>query len=102
MWIVSAGSLKMALVVSMRHVCARQKISLQIYNTLSFPLLCREQNEKFTDLENEFRIIAYDCPRIQNGIMQQKPREATILGKTGMEYKGVLNAGIDSIFKSKA
>lgn len=74
--------------------------SLQIYNTLSFPLLCREQNEKFTDLENEFRIIAYDCPRIQNGIMQQKPREATILGKTGMEYKGVLNAGIDSIFKS--
>ena len=44
-------------------------MSLQIYNTLSFALLCREQDEKFTDIENEFRIIAYDCPRIQNGIM---------------------------------
>lgn len=35
-------------------------MSLQIYNTLSFALLCREQDEKFTDIENEFRIIAYD------------------------------------------
>ena len=38
-------------------------MSLPIYNTLSFALLCREQDEKFTDIENEFRIIAYDCPR---------------------------------------
>lgn len=74
-------------------------IPLQIYNTLSFALLCREQNEKFTDIENEFRIIAYDCPRIQNGIMKQIPREVTILGKTGIEYKGVLNAGIDPVLK---
>ena len=66
-------------------------MSLQIYNTLSFALLSREQDEKFTDIENEFRIIAYDCPRIQNGIMKQIPREVTILGKTGIEYKGVLN-----------
>lgn len=75
-------------------------MSLQIYNTLSFALLCREQDEKFTDIENEFRIIAYDCPRIQNGIMKQIPREVTILGKTGIEYKGVLNAGIDTVLSS--
>ncbi len=75
-------------------------LSLQIYNTLSFPLLCREQDEKFTDIENELRIIAYDCPRIQNGLIKQKPREVTILGKSGIEYKGVLDAGIDAILKS--
>lgn len=74
--------------------------SLQIYNTLAFALLCREQDEKFTDIENEFRIIAYDCPRIQNGIMRQVPREVTILGKTGIEYKGILNAGVNPILKS--
>lgn len=75
-------------------------MSLQIYNTLSFPLLCREQNEKFTDIENEFRIIAYDCPRIQNGKMKQIPREVTILGKNGIEYKGILNAGEEPVLKS--
>lgn len=75
-------------------------ISLQIYNTLAFPLLCREQDERFTDLENEFRIIAYDCPRIQNGGMQQKPREVTISGKTGTQYRGILNAGLDCVLKS--
>jgi len=75
-------------------------LSLQIYNTLSFALLCREQDGKFTDIENEFRIIAYDCPRIQNGLMKQIPREVTILGKTGIEYKGVLDAGIDTVLKS--
>lgn len=74
--------------------------SLQIYNTLSFALLCREQDEKFTDIENEFRIIAYDCPRIQRGIMEQIPRKVTIFGKNGVEYKGELNAGEDSILKS--
>lgn len=74
--------------------------SLQIYNTLSFPLLCREQDEKFTDIENEFRIIAYDCPRIQDGLLKQIPRKVTILGKTGTEYEGVLNAGIDPVLKS--
>lgn len=75
-------------------------MSLQIYNTLAFALLCREQNEKFTDIENEFRIIAYDCPRIQNGMMKQIPREVKILGKTGIEYKGELNAGIEPVLKS--
>lgn len=75
-------------------------LSLQIYNTLSFPLLCREKDEKFTDIENEFRIIAYDCPRMQKGLMKQKPRKVTILGKSGIEYKGVLDAGIDAILKS--
>jgi len=74
--------------------------SLQIYNTLSFALLCREQNEKFTDIENEFRIIAYDCPKIENGIMKQIPREVTISGKSGIKYKGVLTAGENSVFKS--
>lgn len=73
--------------------------SLQIYNTLSFALLCREQDEIFTDIENEFRIIAYDCPKIQNGIMTQIPREVTIVGKSG-KYNGVLKAGIDSVFKN--
>lgn len=75
-------------------------MSIQIYNTLAFALLCREQNEKFTDIENEFRIIAYDCPRIENGMMKQIPREVKLLGKTGVEYKGELNAGIDPVLKS--
>ena len=75
-------------------------LPLQIYNTLSFPLLCREQDEKFTDIENEFRIIAYDCPRIQNGKIKQIPREVTIMGKTGIEYKGILNAGENPVLES--
>lgn len=75
-------------------------IPLQIYNTLSFALLCREQDEKFTDIENEFRIIAYDCPRIQNGTRMQIPREVTLFGKTGTKYKGVLHAGSNSVLKS--
>lgn len=75
-------------------------IPLQIYNTLAFALLCREQDGKFTDIENEFRIIAYDCPRIQNGEMQQKPREVTISGKNGIKYRGILNAGLDCVLKS--
>ena len=73
---------------------------LRIYNTLSFALLCREQDDKFTDIENEFRIIAYDCPRIQNGQLQQMQRMATISGASGFSYKGVLAAGVDSVFKS--
>lgn len=75
-------------------------LPLRIYNTLSFPLLCREQDERFTDIENEFRIIAYDCPRVENGSLTQIPREATILGKTGIQYSGVLGAGKDPTFKS--
>lgn len=73
---------------------------LRVYNTLAFPLLCREQDEKYTDIENEFRIIAYDCPRIRNGVMEQVTRNVTIKGKSGVEYKGVLEAGRDVVLKS--
>lgn len=75
-------------------------MSLNIYNTLSFSLLCREQDEKFTDIENEFRIIAYDCPRIENGVMRQLPREAVISGESGVKYKGILKANENTFFKS--
>jgi hypothetical protein len=73
---------------------------LRLYNTLAFALLCREKDDKFTDIENEFRIIAYDCPRIVNGRIQQAPRPAVLTGQTGMKYKGVLTAGMDSMFES--
>lgn len=75
-------------------------LSLNIYNTLAFPLLCREKNEKFTDIENEFRIIAYDCPEMENGNLVQTTRKAVICGKTGIKYNGILNAGENSIFHS--
>jgi hypothetical protein len=73
-------------------------IPLQIYSTLSLPLLCREKSEKYTDIENEFRIIAYDCPRIQNGIIKQKSKEVTLTGKSGIKYRGELCAGKDTEF----
>ena len=72
--------------------------AVQIYNTLSFPLLCREMDEKFRDIENEFRIIAYDCPKIMNGIRQQISRMTSISGKSGNKYKGILKPGQDSMF----
>lgn len=75
-------------------------LSLNIYNTLSFPLLCREQDGKYTDIENEFRIIAYDCPRINDGVMNQIPREAVLRGKTGSRYVGTLCAGQNTTFES--
>lgn len=73
---------------------------LKIYNTIFFPLLCREKDDKFTDIENEFRIIAYDCPRIEDGAMKQLPRETTIIQKSGAHYLGTLVAGNDTIFTS--
>lgn len=76
--------------------------SLKVYNTLTFPLLCREQDEKFTDIENEFRIIAYDCPRVVNGLLTQLPRNAMIYGKSGVTYKGTLEAWINTEFKSNS
>lgn len=76
------------------------KIPLQIYNTVAFPLLCREQDDKFTDIENEFRILAYDCPRIKDGRMSQSSRKATLTGKSGAEYYGILMAGEDTFFES--
>lgn len=73
---------------------------VQIYNTLFFPLLCREQDEKYTDIENEFRIIAYDCPKFENCIRKQIDRKANIIGGTRSIYTGVLKAGRNTIFKS--
>lgn len=75
-------------------------MSLQIYNTLSFALLCREKKGKFSDIENEFRIIAYDCPRIIKKKMEQMPREIVISGKIGVRYNGTLKAGEDTAFTS--
>lgn len=75
-------------------------MSIEIYNTLSFALLCREQKGKFTDIENEFRIIAYDCPRIIKGEMKQTPRKATITTENTTQYSGILKAGENTIFKS--
>ncbi len=75
-------------------------LSLQIYNTLAFALLCREKTDKFTDIENEFRIITYDCPWIQNGIMKQLPRNVMLTGGSGVKYRGVLHAGTEPVLKS--
>lgn len=71
---------------------------LNIYNTLSFPLVYREVDDKITDIENEFRIIAYDCPRIVNGMRKQISRKAFISTQSGNKYKGILNPGQDSMF----
>lgn len=70
-----------------------------IYNTLAFSLLHREQDEKFTDIENEFRIIAYDCPRVKNGKLIQIPRETMIYGTYGMTYKEDVAAVKESFSK---
>lgn len=75
-------------------------IPLQIYNTLSFPLFYREQDEHYTDIENEFRIFTYDCPIIEEEKCIQIPREVEIYGKTGSRYRGQLIAGENSLFKS--
>ena len=76
--------------------------SFRVYNTLAFSLLHREQDEKFTDIENEFRIIAYDCPRVKNGKLIQIPRETMIYGTYGIKYKGILEAATDTVFKSNS
>ena len=75
-------------------------IPLQIYNTLAFPLLCRERDERFTDIENEFRIIAFDCPRFRAGVMKQISRDAVITTLDGIKYKGTLTPGENTDFKS--
>lgn len=74
-------------------------IPLQIYNTLAFPLLCREQDEKFTDIENEFRIIAFDCPKFGDEVKEQISRDAVITDLYGVKYKGTLTPGKDTAFK---
>ena len=78
------------------------RVPLRVYNTLAFALLCRERDERFTDLENEFRIMAYDCPRLVNGQFVQLPRKATITGKSGAVYRGVLTPGLNTFFKGQA
>ena len=70
------------------------------YNTLAFPLLCRERDERFTDIENEFRIIAFDCPRFRAGVMKQISRDAVITTLDGIKYKGTLTPGEIIVFKS--
>ena len=72
----------------------------RVYNTLSFPLLLREQDSKFTDIENEFRLIAFDCPKIHNRIRTQINRDISINGDSGIKYKGVIYAGKDYKLKS--
>lgn len=79
---------------------AELPVSINLYNTLAFPLLCREQDDRFTDIENEFRIIAYDCPRMKDGRFSQIPREVIISGESGINYCGTLNAGVNSILKN--
>lgn len=66
---------------------------LQVYNTLCFPLLYREQDEKFTDIENEFRFIAFDCPKINGNKLTQPPKQIVLNGNSGCTYRGVLQAG---------
>lgn len=75
-------------------------IPLQIYNTLSFPLFCREQDGYYTDIENEFRIFAYDCPRIMGIQRMQKDRDIIISGGTGAKYEGELVAGENVLLRS--
>ena len=70
-----------------------------IYNTLFFPLLSREQDLRFSDIENEFRVIAYDCPRFVNGVRTQKERDILING-SGFSYKGKIVPGEDYILKN--
>ena len=78
----------------------KMNLPLQIYNTLSFPLLCREKNEKFTDIENEFRIIAYDYPKMYNGKIMQIPREIKVIGNSGAVYQGILHGEKNVTMKS--
>lgn len=94
---------RVACMCSIEHLFGNKcemTMSMNIYNTLFFPLLCREQDDRFTDIENEFRIIAYDCPKIENGMMKQIPREAVLMNESGKKYKGVLSAGENTVFKS--
>lgn len=70
-----------------------------IYDTLFFPLLLREQDRKFSDIENEFRVIAYDCPRFAKGVLTQKERDIIIHG-SGFSYKGKIVPGEDYILQN--
>ena len=92
-----------AVLCSIEHLF-KNKLNLEepivMYNTFAFPLLCREEEEKFTRMENEFRIIAYDCPIIDDNRAMKQERETVIEGKTGNRYKGVLKEGYNSVFKN--
>ena len=67
--------------------------AFRIYTTLTFPLLVRERDEKYNEIENEFRIIAYDCPKFINGIRCQDKRSISIVSNQGNIYSGLLFPG---------
>lgn len=70
--------------------CGNFEHALNIYNTLTFPLLCREREGKYSEIENEFRIVAFDCPKFINNSFITKQRDSIIRGESGVEYFGVL------------
>ena len=80
--------------------------ALNIYNTLAFPLLHREVDSKFTNIENEFRIIAYDCPVFRRTKLFHKPRriqvprDITINCNSGNNFKGTLYPGKDYLLQN--
>lgn len=75
-------------------------LPLKIYNTLFFPLLCREQDKKFTDIENEFRFFTFDCPKPKENGWTQIAKNITLRGESGCVYYGTLCAGENTHFKS--
>lgn len=93
-----------ACMCSLEHLFSNQSdiiFPLNLYNTLAFPLLCRELDNRFTDIENEFRIIAYDCPRLTTTGVKQMPRIVTITGSSGNKYTGSLDPSCPNpIFRS--
>ena len=77
------------------------RIPLQIYNSLAFPLLHREIDGRFTDIENEFRIISFDCPSIEGDTITQIPRSVCMTDLYGQVFIGEIYAGNNTILRSK-
>ena len=93
-----------AIMCSLEYLFSNKKDMLEpinVYSTLSFPLLCRERDAKFSDIENEFRIISYDCPKISKGKISQISRQVSIFGKTGARYSGTLFPKCNSVFANQ-
>lgn len=93
-----------AIICSIENLFANKLDSneaVTIYNTLAFPLLHREIDSKYTDIENEFRIIAYDCPIFTRGKLlpfkrrTQITRDITLNFASGKKYHGILYPGKD-------
>ena len=74
--------------------------AFRVFTTLTYPLLVRERDEKYNDLENEFRIIAYDCPKYVNGVRNQKNRNISIVSDNGAIYEGLLIPETDYLLKN--